>query len=304
MQTRIAPLIKTVHMVQLTWRDYVNLTKPRVISLLLLTTLAAMLIASETIPPLSIIGLTLLGGYLAAGGAGALNCYFDRDIDGLMHRTQQRPLPAQRLKPNQALGFGLVLCILAFLILWLGVNLLSALLALAGILYYVGLYTCWLKRKSPQNIVIGGGAGAFPPLVGWAAVTGTLSPLAFLLFAIIFYWTPPHFWALALLLRRDYARAAVPMFPVAYGDQATRVQIVRYAVPLVMLTLLPATFGFLGPVYLLAALILGTLLIHYALQLRESRTPPAALKLYKYSLLYLALLFVAMVIDHWLVVWG
>ncbi|GIV95841.1 MAG: hypothetical protein KatS3mg057_0498 [Herpetosiphonaceae bacterium] len=290
--------LNTAAQARATWRDYVTLTKPRVISLLLLTTLGAMLIAGDHIPPLSTIVLTLIGGYLAAGGAGALNCYFDRDIDGVMSRTSRRPLPAHRIEPGQALIFGLVLSGLSFVILWLGANLLAAALAMLGIVYYVGLYTNWLKRTSTQNIVIGGGAGAIPPLVGWAAATGTLSPAAFLLFAIIFYWTPPHFWALALVRRQDYARAGVPMLPVVYGEHLTRVQIVLYSVLMLILTLLLSITGFMGAIYTAAALALGGLFLYYALRLLRSPSIPTTWRLYKYSLLYLALLFVAMVVDR------
>jgi protoheme IX farnesyltransferase len=282
---------------QASWRDYLSLTKPRVISLLLLTTLGAMLMAAEGLPPLGTILLTLLGGYLAAGGAGAINCYLDRDIDHVMTRTRKRPLPSRRIQPRQALLFGLVLSLLSFLILWLGVNLLSALLALFGIFYYVVIYTQWLKRSSTQNIVIGGAAGAIPPLVGWAAATGTLSAEPFFLFAIIFYWTPPHFWALALVRREDYARAGVPMLPVVYGDRATRVQIVLYSIKLFVLSLLPAALGFLGLLYGAVALALGGLFLYYAVRMLRDTSVPATWRLYKYSLLYLALLCCAMVVD-------
>lgn len=257
-----------------------------------------MLIAGETMPSPATIMLTLLAGYLAAGGAGALNCYLDRDIDGMMYRTRHRPLPAQRLRPEQALHFGLILSIAAFVILAVGTNLLAAGLAVSGIVYYVVIYTWWLKRRSPESIVIGGGAGAIPPLVGWAAVTGRLSPLAFFLFAIIFFWTPPHFWALALILRKEYKLAGVPMHPVIYGERATRAQIVLYSLPLVILTLLPVIFGYLGPYYLTVALLFGGLFIYSAVRVRRRFNLKNAWWLYKYSLIYLAVLFMGMVADR------
>lgn len=300
MQVRGSIVTKAFEGFRTNWRDYAALTKPRVISLLLLTTLVAMLIAGESIPSPLTIFWTLLGGYLAAGGAGALNCFLDRDLDERMYRTRRRPLPAQRLRPEQALQFGLILCIIAFVILALGVNLLTAGLAVAGILYYVIIYTWWLKRRSPENIVIGGGAGAIPPLVGWAAATGSLSLMAFFLFAIIFFWTPPHFWSLALILQKEYAVAGVPMYPVVYGERATRLQILLYSLPLVGLTLLPYTFDLAGLYFTGIALMLGSLFIYSAWQVRRRSNLKNAWWLYRYSLIYLALLFVALLIDHWL----
>lgn len=297
-QTHISTVSKAFQGVRGNWRDYMALTKPRVVSLLLLTTLSAMLIAGETLPPPATIGLTLLGGYLAAGGAGALNCYLDRDIDRVMYRTRRRPLPAERLRPEQALYFGLMLSFAAFIILAVGVNLLAAGLAVGGIIYYVLIYTKWLKRRSPENIVIGGGAGAIPPLVGWAAATGKLAPLAFFLFAIIFFWTPPHFWALALILHKEYKLAGIPMHPVVYGERATRTHIVLYSFPLVILTLLPVVFGYLGPYFATVALLFGSLFIYSAVQVRRRFNLKNAWWLYKYSLIYLAVLFVAMVADR------
>lgn len=297
-ETGISNVSKAFQGVRTNWRDYLALTKPRVISLLLLTTLAAMLIADERMPSPAIIILTLLAGYLAAGGAGALNCYLDRDIDSRMYRTRHRPLPAQRLRPEQALTFGLMLSVAAFVILVVGVNLLAAGLALGGIVYYVVIYTWWLKRRSPESIVIGGGAGAIPPLVGWAAATGKLSPLAFFLFAIIFFWTPPHFWALALILCKEYKIARVPMHPVVYGERATRTQIVLYSFPLVVLTLLPVALGYLGPYFLTVALLFGSLFIYSAVRVRRRFNLKNAWWLYKYSLIYLAVLFMAMVADR------
>jgi protoheme IX farnesyltransferase len=283
------------------WRDYLAMTKPRVIALLLLTTLTSMFMATslarEPLPSWSTLMLTLLGGYLAAGGAGVLNCYLDRDIDANMGRTSRRPLPAQRIQPQSALIFGLALCGLSVVVLWVGANLLAALLALAGIVLYVGVYTCWLKRWTTQNIVWGGAAGAIPPLVGWAAAAGELALLPWLLFAIIFCWTPPHFWALALVRRYDYARAGVPMLPVVLGEAVACEQIVRYTLVTVALSLLPFTLGYLGKLYLVAGLALGQFLLAYALQLQRQPSTRHAWRLYKFSLLYLALLFVVMVLD-------
>lgn len=278
--------------------DYLSLTKPGVVSLLLLTTVCAMILASPVLPSAITILITLIGGYFAAGAAGALNCYIDRDIDGLMSRTRRRPIPAQRLRPERALWFGLVLAALSFWLLWWGTNLLAASLAMLGIIYYVVLYTLWLKRSSPQNIVIGGAAGAIPPLVGWAAVTGSLAPLTFILFAIIFLWTPPHFWALALVRREEYARVKVPMLPVVRGVQSTTRHILVYTILLFSLSLLPALLGWLGPLYTACAVALGAVLVGCAVHLHWRPTARVAWQLYGYSLLYLALLFLAMSADH------
>ncbi|HEY7461889.1 MAG TPA: heme o synthase [Gemmatimonadota bacterium] len=280
-------------------RDLVSLTKPRVISLLLLTTLVPMLIAPEGLPSAWIFLWTLAGGYLMAGGANAINMWVDRDIDGSMGRTRRRPIPAGRLRPGVGLAFGIALGAAAFAVLWVGANPLAAGLALAGLLFYVFVYTLALKRTSPQNIVIGGAAGAFPPLVGWAAATGRLDTTALLLFAIVFYWTPPHFWALALVKRKDYAAARVPMLPVVSGERATKLQMLLYSIILVPLSLLPAATGAMGWLYAGAALALGARLLWLGAALVRAReTPPAAWRLYKYSLLYLALLFSAMVADR------
>ncbi|MGN6673652.1 MAG: heme o synthase [Thermomicrobiales bacterium] len=284
------------------WRqviaDYVVMTKPAIISLLLVTTFGAMMIASRGFPSLSLVCWTLLGGTLASGGAGAINHYLDRDIDTKMGRTKGRPVATGRVAPWQALTFGIVLGALSFVQLTFTVNLLSALLALAGLLFYVLIYTLWLKRWTRHNIVIGGAAGSFPPLVGWAAVTGHLSLGALILFAIIFVWTPPHFWALALLIRGDYARANVPMLPVVRGPAETRKQIMVYSVLLVLVTLLLVATGVSGLLYLALAIVLGGIFLYDAVRLLRERTQRAARRLYLYSLLYLALLFLAMVIDH------
>lgn len=233
-----------------------------------------------------------------ASGSHAINCYLDKDIDINMGRTSRRPIPSGRIPAWHALAIGIALGVIAFAILAIFVNMLAALLALAGFLYYVVIYTIWLKRTSKHNIVIGGGAGAFPPLVGWAAATGSLAPEALLLWLIVFFWTPPHFWALALIREKDYARAGVPMLPVVDGDTETRRQIVLYTIYMLALTALPPLLGMLGWFYLLMAVIFGGVFLHYALKLRRDGTTTTAWTLYKYSLLYLALLFVAMVVDR------
>ncbi|MEI7559785.1 MAG: heme o synthase [Actinomycetes bacterium] len=275
--------------------DYVVLTKPKVQSLLLLTTVAAMEIAGS--PSISLIILTCLGGYLSAGGAGAVNHWYDRDIDLQMERTSTRPVASGRVKPNAALAFGLILAAVSLIEMTLFVNLLSALLAFSGFLGYTLMYTVWLKRSTPQNIVIGGAAGAVPPLVGWAAVTGSLELAAIYLFAIVFYWTPPHFWALSLMMKDEYAKVGVPMMPVVRGEDETRRQIVLYTVLLVAVTLLPVAGGLFGLIYLVAAIILDGIFLTLAIRLQKAATRPAALRLYLYSLGYLALLFAAMVVD-------
>ena len=278
--------------------DLLALTKPRVISLLLVTAVAPMLITDRGMPPLALIWWVLLGGFLMAGGANAINMWFDRDIDIHMARTRLRPVASGRMAPGVALLFGVALGGTSFAILWRFANPLAAWLALAGLLFYVFIYTMWLKRWSPQNIVIGGAAGAFPPLVGWAAMTGSLDLTALYLFAIVFYWTPPHFWALALIKEQDYARAGVPMMPVVKGAHETKVQMLVYTLMLLPLTLLPALGGTQGWFYAIAAALLGARLLWYCLRLlKEETVTPTAWKMYKYSLLYLALLFVAMGID-------
>jgi protoheme IX farnesyltransferase len=275
--------------------DYVELTKPRVQSLLLLTTITTMYVAGD--PSVGLVALTCLGGSLSAGGAGAVNHWFDRDIDARMSRTANRPVPAGRIAPGAALTFGIALAALSFLELSLAVNVLSASLALLGFLGYVFVYTVWLKRSTPQNIVIGGAAGAVPPLVGWTAVTGSLDPTALYLFAIVFYWTPPHFWALSLLMKDEYARVGVPMMPVVRGEVETRRQIVLYTILLIVLTLLPVAFGFFGALYAAAAIVLGATFLLLALKLQRTADRRSALRTYLFSLLYLALLFCAMVAD-------
>ncbi len=279
-------------------RDYLALTKPRIIALLLVTTVATMLVADPAGPPLATVIWTIIGGYLAAGGAGAINHYLDRDVDARMARTRRRPLVSGRIEPLHGLWFGIALGALAFIQLALTVNLLSAALAMAGLLGYVFVYTLWLKPLTPQNIVIGGAAGAVPPLVGWAAVTGGLSADALYPFAIVFFWTPPHFWALSLLIKDDYARTGVPMMPVVRGEAATRRQIVLYSFVLLAVSLLPVIGGLFGAIYLFAALALGGTLCGLALALFADPGRGAALRLYLYSLVYLALLFAAMAADR------
>jgi protoheme IX farnesyltransferase len=278
---------------------YVQLTKPRVMSLLLATTATAMVIAARGMPPLGIFVWTLVGGALMSGGAGAINHYVDRDIDPLMGRTAWRPIPSGTISPRRALWFGIALAVLATVVLIAFVNVIACLLSIAGLLGYVFIYTLWLKRSTPSNIVIGGAAGAIPPLVGWAAVTNEVSSLtAWYLFAIIFFWTPPHFWALSLLIRKHYERAGVPMLPVVRGEDETRRQIVLYSLLLVVLTLVLSPFGMMGKVYFAAAVVLGGLFIRRALQLWRQATPQAARRLYLYSILYLFALFAAMAVDR------
>ncbi|HEV8598604.1 MAG TPA: heme o synthase [Gemmatimonadales bacterium] len=279
-------------------RDLIALTKPRVISLLLVTTIAPMFLTDRGLPPLALVLWVTLAGYLMAGGANAINMWFDRDIDIAMARTRLRPIPAGRISPGAALFFGIGLGAVAFSLFWFFVNPLAAWLALAGLAFYVLVYTVWLKRASPQNIVIGGAAGAIPPLVGWAAMTNSLDLTALYLFAIIFYWTPPHFWALALIKQQDYARAGVPMLPVVKGPQQTKLQMLGYTLLLLPLTLLPTLAGTQGLLYAAVALLLGARLLWFCLRLlRETSVTPLAWRMYKYSLLYLALLFGAMGID-------
>ena len=281
--------------------DLITLTKPRIISLLLVTTIAPMFITPAGLPTWSLLGWVTLGGYLMAGGANAINMWFDRDIDDKMVRTRTRPIPSGRMSPLSVLAFGLGLGAVSFAIFWRFVNPLSAWLALAGLAFYVLVYTVWLKRLSPQNIVIGGAAGAFPPLVGWAAMTGSISLGALYLFAIIFYWTPPHFWALALNKQRDYGAAGVPMMPNVYGVHETKRQMLLYTLMLIPLTIMPSVVGITGLLYGLAAVGLGLRFLQLCWRImREDGVTPTTWRLYKYSLLYLALLFVAMAGDRWI----
>jgi heme o synthase len=275
--------------------DYFELTKPKVQTLLLFTTITSMEIAGN--PKVSKIALCCLGGYMSAGGAGAVNHYYDRDIDAQMKRTATRPIPAGRISPRAALAFGLSLAAGSFALMWVTLGLLPAALALSGFLGYVGIYTMWLKRSTPQNIVIGGAAGAVPPLVGWAATRGSLSWTAVYLFAIVFYWTPPHFWALSLLMKDEYAKVSIPMMPVVRGERETRRQILLYTLLLYAVTQLPFCAGEFGGIYLAASMLLGLAFIGGAVALYRRADRRTALRLYLFSLAYLALLFGAMVAD-------
>jgi protoheme IX farnesyltransferase len=278
---------------------YVKLSKPWVVALLLVTTFAAMLIAQRGLPPLPLVFFTLLGGALSAGGASAINSYIDRDIDGFMSRTKNRPVVTHRIAPDNALAYGIAAGVASFVILALAANVLAAVLAMVGLLYYVFVYTTYLKRTTPHNIVIGGVAGAIPPLVGYAAVTGTVDVLALFLFLVIFYWTPPHTWALGLLIRTDYERVNIPMLPVVAGETETRKQILLYTLQMIAVTLLLFAFQMMGWIYFAAALLLNAMFLARALKLwRLPETDKAlAKRLYKFSQSYLALLFLAMILD-------
>jgi protoheme IX farnesyltransferase len=279
------------------WRDYLTLTKPRIMTLLLLTAAGGMFVGAGGVPPAGLLAATLGGLALACGGASALNHVLDRDIDVHMRRTDRRPIAAGRVAPERALEFGVALSALSFVVLASFANVLAALLAVAGNLFYVVVYTRWLKRSTPQNIVIGGAAGAVPPLVGWAAATGNLTLPALFLFLIVFFWTPPHFWALALLIRRDYEAAGIPMLPVVKGEDETARSILRYTLVLVAISLLPVFWSTVGWLYLGSAVLLGGAFIGLALVLRRERTPAHARRLFTFSLAYLALLFVTMAVD-------
>ena len=276
---------------------YVALTKPRIIELLLITTLPTMVVAQRGLPPVWLMVATLLGGALAAGGANAINMVVDRDIDKLMHRTSKRPLVTGAVTPRAALTFAIALEVAAFCELWDWVNLLSACLAISATLFYVFVYTLWLKRTSSQNIVIGGAAGAVPVLVGWAAVTDSLSWTPVVLFAIIFVWTPPHFWALAVRYNDDYQAASVPMMPVVATFRRTATEIIAYTVIMVALTLVLAPVAHLGTVYVVSAALLGLGFIAMAVRLWIQATPKASMQLFSYSITYLTLLFVVMAVD-------
>jgi heme o synthase len=277
------------------WRDLLTLTKPKVQSLLLFTTVTTMYVAGD--PSLELVFLTCLGGALSAGGAGAINHAFDRDIDRTMARTASRPVASGRISARTAIGFGALLELASFTLLATAVNPLAAALSFSGFAGYVFVYTLWLKRRTPQNIVIGGAAGAVPPLVAWAAVTGGLSGTALFLFAIVFFWTPPHFWALSLLMKDEYAKAGVPMMPVVRGEDETRRQILLYAILLYAVTQLPFCAGGFGVAYLISSMTLGAGFIYCAVRLLRSADRRWALRTYLFSLAYLALLFLSMPID-------
>ena len=276
--------------------DYLGMTKPKVQSLLIFTTVTTMYVAGD--PSVGLVALTCLGGYLSAGGAGAVNHWYDRDIDAAMTRTADRPVASGRVSPRAALVYGLTLGALALLVLGVFVNPLAAALSFSGFLGYTLMYTVWLKRSTPMNIVWGGAAGAVPPLVGWAAATGSLSWTAVYLFAIVFYWTPPHFWALSLLMKSEYEKVGVPMLPVVRGEDHTRRQILLYSVLLYAVTQLPFCAGGFGVEYLVASMTLGGVFIYGAVRLFRRADRQSALRLYLFSLLYLALLFAAMVVDR------
>lgn len=301
MTTSIRPSLSFEELI----RAYIELTKPLIVALLVFTCVTAMIVGANGLPELDILLFTILGGILSAGGSSAINQYIDREMDSKMMRTARRPIPSGRIAPINALIFGLALVAWAVLLLGLFVNWLAAGLAFAGAIYYVVIYTLILKRNTVVNIVIGGGAGAMPALVGWAAATGTLDLQAFLLFAIVFYWTPPHFWALAIMVNKDYAAVNVPMMPVARGEKVTRYQILFYSIQLVIITLLPGLMLLLPQapimlewVYLVSAVLLGGGLIWLALKLIKVADKPTARIVYKYSSMYLALLFLAMILDR------
>ncbi len=287
-----------------TWRDYLTLTKPKVISLLLATTVAAMFIAASGWPGTwPLIGL-LIGGYMSAGAAGVFNMVYDRDVDGRMKRTARRPTVTNVVPTTHAMAFGLVLMVLSFVVIWSAGNLLAALLSWAGIAFYILIYTMWLKRSTWQNIVIGGAAGAIPPLVGWAAVTGELSLLAWLLFGLVFVWTPVHFWALALMIKDDYEKVGIPMAPSVIGERATVMQMAMYAVLTIVLTVIPFAMREFSLVYFLAAVALNVVLavrmarLFWQAQQGVRIDRKVALPVYLYSMLYLALLFLSMAVDR------
>jgi heme o synthase len=292
------PSKKEVGRVRQTISSYVNLMKPHVTVLLLGTTVAAMAIAARGFPPLALVVATLLGGAMAAGSANCINCYIDRDIDQIMGRTQRRSLPSGKVEPRNALIFGIGLGIGSFVVLGIFVNLLSAILAVSAIFFYIFIYTIGLKRSSVQNIVIGGAAGAVPVLVGWTAVTNNLSLTAIWLFAIIFYWTPPHFWALSLLIQKDYEKAGVPMMPVVLGERETRWQIFLYTLLLLAVTLVLFAMHEMGYIYLVSALVLGGILLYMAIRLLLDKSKNWARTLFWYSNCYLAAIFAAMVVDR------
>ncbi|HET8851245.1 MAG TPA: heme o synthase [Ktedonobacteraceae bacterium] len=289
---------KDIGVVRQTIADYVDLMKPHVTVLLLGVTAAAMAIANQGLPPLGLTLVTLLGGAMAAGSANCINCYIDRDLDQIMGRTQRRSLPSGRVEPRQALIFGIILGVVSFIILAAFVNLLSAVLAFSAILFYVFVYTMWLKRSTVQNIVIGGAAGAVPVLVGWAAITNSLSLPAIWLFAIIFFWTPPHFWALSLLIQKDYEKAGIPMLPVVKGEAETRRQILLYSLLLLAITLVLFVMGTMGYFYLAGAVILGGGLVYLAIRLWRDQSKKWARTLFWYSNMYLAAIFAIMVLDR------
>jgi protoheme IX farnesyltransferase len=286
-----------------TWRDFLELGKPKVVSLIVFTAIVGMFLAVPGLPPLGALVFGTLGIGLAASSAAAINHVVDRRFDEQMARTMGRPIPSGALTATQALAYAGVIGTIAMLVLVLLVNPLTAVLTFASLIGYAVLYTVWLKHVTPQNIVIGGAAGAAPPVLGWCAVTGTIDPHALLLFLIIFAWTPPHFWALAIARREDYARAGIPMLPVAYGVEFTRLHILLYTILLVIVTLLPYLTGMSGLIYLVAAVVLGAVFVRHALALRRGdATPHLPMKVFRYSINYLMVLFAALLVDHYLMI--
>ena len=285
-----------------TWRDYYELGKPRVVVLIMFTAVAGMFLADPGLPPANALVFGTLGIALAASAAAAVNHVLDRRYDAQMARTRNRPLPTGHVNERQALTYAAALAVCSMLLLWSGVNPLTAVLTFCSLIGYAVVYTVWLKHATPQNIVIGGAAGAAPPVLGWTAVTGTVDPHALLLFLIIFTWTPPHFWALAIARRDDYAKAGIPMLPVAYSSDFTRLHILLYTILLVIVTLLPYLTGMSGLIYLAAALILGAFFLFRALQLKVRRDERLPMRTFSFSITYLALLFAALLIDHYLTI--
>jgi protoheme IX farnesyltransferase len=286
-----------------TWRDYLELGKPKVVSLIVFTAVVGMFLAVPGVPPLSALVFGTIGIGLAASSAAAINHVLDRRYDEQMARTMGRPIPSGAVTTTQALAYAAVIGAIAMIVLWTLVNPLTAVLTFASLIGYAVLYTVWLKHVTPQNIVIGGAAGAAPPVLGWTAVTGSVEPHALLLFLIIFVWTPPHFWALAIARRDDYARAGIPMLPVAYGVEFTRLHILLYTILLALVTLLPYLTGMSGLIYLLAAVILGGRFVRHAVALRRPDAPPQLpMKVFRYSINYLMLLFAALLVDHYLLI--
>src|SRR5512135_953065 len=286
-----------------TWRDYFELGKPRVVALIVFTAVVGMFLAVPGLPPWQALLFGTLGIGLAASSAAAINHVVDRRYDEQMARTMGRPIPSGAVTAPQALGYAAVIGVLSMLVLWLLVNPLTAVLTFASLIGYAFLYTVWLKHVTPQNIVIGGAAGAAPPVLGWTAVTNSVDPHALLLFLIIFAWTPPHFWALAIARRDDYARAGIPMLPVAYGVEFTRLHILLYTIILVIVTLLPYLTGMTGLIYLAVAAVLGAGFIRHAVALRRAGAPPELpMKVFRYSINYLMLLFAALLIDHYVLI--
>jgi len=283
-----------------TWRDYLELTKPRVVALIVLTAVIGTLLAAPGLPPLDALVFGNLGIALAAASAATINHLLDRRIDARMARTRKRPLPQGHLAPRQALGFALLLGVASMVILVAFVNLLTAELTFASLIVYAVVYTVWLKRATPQNIVIGGAAGAAPPVLGWVAVTGHIDPQPLLLFLIIFAWTPPHFWALAIARRHDYARADIPMLPVTHGVEFTRLHVLFYTVLLCVVTLLPYMTGMSGLIYLLGAALLNARFLALAIALKLTRRDELPMRMFRYSISYLMWLFLALLLDHYL----